>query len=69
MSSSLIFTRSSAVPIAHIAPVVVAAFVEVIDVGKLTLADVLAIVGVAEFAEFERLMGSPVGAGKLESKI
>jgi hypothetical protein len=27
MSSSLIFTRSSAVPIAHIAPVVVAAFV------------------------------------------
>ncbi|MEG3903675.1 hypothetical protein QUB19_15670 [Microcoleus sp. B4-C5] len=31
MSRRLIFTRSSAVPIAHIAPVVVATFVEAID--------------------------------------
>jgi hypothetical protein len=51
----LIFTRSSAVPIAHIAPAVVAVFVEAIDAGKLTSADVLAIVGKAQFGEFERL--------------
>jgi hypothetical protein len=69
VSKGFIFTRSSAVPIAHIAPAVVAVFVEAIDVGKLTLADVLAIVGVAEFAEFERLMGSPVPAGNPKSKI
>jgi hypothetical protein len=31
--SSLIFTQYSAVPIAHIAPAVVAAFVEAIDAG------------------------------------
>jgi hypothetical protein len=65
----LIFIGASTLPIAHIAPGVVAVFVEAIDVGKLTLADVLAIVGVAEFAEFERLMGSPVPAGNPKSKI
>ena len=42
--------------IAHIAPAVVAVFVEAIDAGKLTSADVLAIIGVAEFARFERLI-------------
>jgi hypothetical protein len=52
----LIFTRYSAVPIAHIALAVVAVFVEAIDASKLTSADVLAIVGAAEFARFERLM-------------
>ena len=55
MSSDLIFTRYSAVPIAHIAPAVVAVFVEAIDAGKLTLADVLAIVDEVQFAEFQRL--------------
>jgi hypothetical protein len=45
VSSSLIFTRYSTVPIAHIALAVVAVFVEVIDAGKLTSEDVLAIVG------------------------
>ncbi|MEG4025525.1 hypothetical protein [Microcoleus sp. S13C4] len=55
MLNSLIFTRSSTVPIAHIAPAVVAVFVEAIDVGNLTAADVVAVVGVAEFAEFQRL--------------
>ncbi|WP_333407934.1 hypothetical protein [Microcoleus sp. MON1_C1] len=43
-------------PIAHIALAVVAVFVEAIDASKLTSADVLAIVGAAEFARFERLM-------------
>ncbi len=42
-------------PIAHIAPAVVAVFVEAIDAGKLTAAEVV-VVGVAEFAWFERLM-------------
>jgi hypothetical protein len=45
------------VAIAHIAPAVVAVFVEAIDAGKLTSADVLAVVGAAEFAEFDRLLG------------
>ena len=53
----MIFTRSSTVPIAHIAPAVVAVFVEAIDAGQLTTADVLAVVGVADFAEFDRLLG------------
>jgi hypothetical protein len=44
------------VAIAHIAPAVVVVFVEAIGAGKLTSADVLAIVGVAEFAEFDRLL-------------
>ena len=57
MSRRLIFTRSSAVPIAHIAPAVVAVFVEAIDAGQLTTADVLAVAGVAGFAEFDRLLG------------
>jgi hypothetical protein len=57
------------VAIAHIAPAVVVVFVEAIGAGKLTSADVLAIVGVAEFAEFDRLMGSPVPAGNPKSKI
>jgi hypothetical protein len=61
----LIFTRSSTVPIAHIAPAVVAIFVEATDVGKLTSADVLAVVGAAEFARFEQLVSSPVVVGKL----
>jgi hypothetical protein len=65
----LIFTRYSAVSIAHIASAVVTVFVEAIDAGKVTSADVVLVVGAAEFAEFERLMGSPIGAGKLESKI
>jgi len=69
MSRRLIFTRYSAVPIAHIAPGVVAVFVEAIDAGKVTTADVVAAVGKAQFAQFQGLMGSPVGAGKLESKI
>ncbi len=55
MSRALMFTRYSAVPIAHIAPGVVAVFVEAIDVGKLTLGDVLAIVGKAQFALFRDL--------------
>ena len=54
MSRRLIFTRYSTVPIAHIAPVVVAVFVEAIDAGKVTSADVLAVVAEAEFAWFER---------------
>jgi len=54
----LIFTRSSTVPAAHIAPAVVAVFVEAIDAGKLTSADVLAIFGAAQFAEFHRLVTS-----------
>ena len=56
VSRRLIFTRYSAVPIAHIAPAVVAVFVEAIDAGKLTAAEVVVVVGVAEFAWFERLM-------------
>ncbi len=56
-------------PIAHIAPAVVAVFVEAIDAGQLTSADVLAIVGAAEFAEFQRLVSSPVPAGNPKSKI
>jgi len=35
-----------------------------LDAGQLTTADVMGVVGVAEFAEFDRLMGSPVPAGK-----
>ncbi len=65
MLNSLIFTRSSTVPIAHIAPAVVVVFVEAIDSGKLTSADVLAVVGAAEFARFEQLVSSPVVVGKL----
>ena len=42
-------------PITHIAPAVVAAFVEAIDASQLTSADVLAIVGKVEFAQFQRL--------------
>jgi hypothetical protein len=61
----LIFTRYSAVPIAHIAPAVMAVFVEAIDAGKLTSVDVLAVVGAAEFARFEQLVSSPVVVGKL----
>ncbi|MEG4917775.1 hypothetical protein [Microcoleus sp. B7-D4] len=53
----MIFTRSETVPAAHIAPPVVAVFVEAIDAGQLTTADVLAVAGVAEFAEFDRLLG------------
>jgi hypothetical protein len=64
MSRGLIFTRYSAVPIAHIAPAIVAVFVEVIDAGKLTSADVLAIVGAAEFAEFDWLLSLRVRAGR-----
>jgi predicted membrane-bound spermidine synthase len=60
--NSLIFTRSSTVPIAHIAPAVVAVFVEAIGAGKLTSADVLAVVGAAEFAEIDRLLGLRVRA-------
>jgi hypothetical protein len=51
----LIFTRYSTVPITHIAPAVVAVFVEAIDAGQLTTADVVAIVGAVDFAEFDRL--------------
>ncbi len=42
-------------PIAHIAPAVVAVFVEAIDAGNLTAVDVVAVVGAAEFAKFQRL--------------
>ena len=56
-------------PIAHIAPGVVAVFVEAIDAGPFTSANVLAIVGAVEFAEFDRLLGFPVPAGNLKSKI
>jgi hypothetical protein len=52
------------VPIAHIAPAVVAVFVEAIDAGQLTSADVVAVAGVAEFAEFDRLLGLRVRAGR-----
>ena len=65
MSRRFIFTRYSTVPIAHIAPAVVAAFVEALDSGKLTSVDVLAVVGAAEFARFEQLVSSPVVVGKL----
>jgi len=43
------------VPIAHIAPVVVAVFVEAIDAGKVTKADVVAVVGAAELARFKQI--------------
>ncbi len=69
MLSSLIFTRYSAVPIAHIAPAVVAVFVEAIDAGQLTSADVLAIICVTEFARFERVRVLMLGHEKPESKI
>ncbi len=65
MSRRLIFTRYSTVPIAHIAPAVVAVFVEALDSGKLTSVDVLAVVGAAEFARFEQLVSSPMVVGKL----
>ena len=42
-------------PIAHIAPVVVAVFVEAIDAGKVTTANVVAVVGEAELARFKRI--------------
>ena len=58
----MIFIGASTLPIAHIAPAVVAVFVEALDSGKLTSVDVLAVVGAAEFARFERLMGSHVRA-------
>jgi hypothetical protein len=51
----LIFTRYSTVPIAHIAPVVVAVFVEAIDAGKVITANVVAVVGEAELARFKRI--------------
>jgi hypothetical protein len=53
----LIFTRYSAVPIAHIAPAVVAVFVEAIDAGSITAVDVVAVVGAGEFREFDLLLG------------
>jgi hypothetical protein len=62
MSKGLIFTRYSTVPIAHIAPAVVAVFVEAIDAGKLTAAEVVMVVGAADFAEFDRLLGLRVRA-------
>jgi hypothetical protein len=65
----LIFIGASTLPIAHIAPAVVAVFVEAINAGKVTTADVGVAVGKAQFEKFQGLMGSPVGAGKLESKI
>jgi len=65
VSSDLIFTGYSTVLIAHIAPAVVVVFVEALDSGKLTSADVLAVVGAAEFARFEQLVSSPVVVGKL----
>ena len=42
---------------------------DAINAGKLTAADVLAVVGKAEFAEFDRLLGSPAGTGKGQSRI
>jgi hypothetical protein len=41
----------------NIAPAVVAVFVEAIARGELTSADVVAIIGKVEFAEFDRLVG------------
>jgi len=35
-----------------------------IDRGSITVADVVAVVGVVEFAEFDRLLGSPGSTGK-----
>jgi hypothetical protein len=35
-----------------------------IDAGKLTAADVLAIISAAKFAQFERLVSSPARTGK-----
>ena len=55
MSRRLIFTRSSTVPIAHIALAVVAVFVEAIDAGKVTTADVMAAVGKAHLHSFRDL--------------
>ncbi len=49
-------------PAAHIAPAVVAVFVEAIDAGKLTAAEVVVVVGAADFAEFDRLLGLRVRA-------
>ncbi|MEG4582980.1 hypothetical protein QUA71_25695 [Microcoleus sp. MON1_C5] len=37
---------------------------DAIDAGSITVADVLAIVGVAELAEFDWLLGLPVRAGR-----
>ncbi len=54
MSRRLIFIGASTLPIAHIAPAVVAVFVEAIDAGKVTTADVVAVVGEAELARFKR---------------
>jgi parvulin-like peptidyl-prolyl isomerase len=51
----LIFIGASTLPIAHIAPAVVAVFVEAIDAGKVTTADVVAAVGKAQFAQFRDL--------------
>ena len=42
-------------PIAHIAPAVVAIFVEAIDAGKVTTADVMAAVGKAHLHSFRDL--------------
>ncbi len=55
MSRRLIFIGASTLPIAHIAPAVVAVFVEAIDAGKVTTADVVAAVGKAQFAQFRDL--------------
>jgi len=52
------------VPIAHIALAAVAVFVEAIDAGKLTAAEVVVVVGAAEFAEFDRLLSLRVRAGR-----
>jgi len=39
-------------------------FAEAIEAGKLASAEVVAIVGVAQFAQFEWLVGSPARTGK-----
>ena len=46
-------------PITHIAPAVVAVFVEAIDRGELTAADVVAVVGAAEFGELADVARQP----------
>jgi hypothetical protein len=55
----LIFTRYSAVPITHIAPAVVAVFVEAIDAGKLTAAELWVR---QTLQSFDRLLGLRVRA-------
>ena len=57
-------------PIAHIAPVVVAVFVEAIDAGKVTTADVVAVVGEAElgYSRDTRKIGQDVKFCKYKTK-